>query len=159
VLAENVVRPLVKPRDDRALLLTMRLTVAALAVGITIMALTSKLSIYQLVNESGKVVLVSAFVPLAAGLFWKRATERGAHWSIAAGLVTWITLEWLWPEGTMPPALGGPHRQRRGYGGRFPPRPVTFRPAFSAFRRFPLSGAPGGSLNCVHVSRAFRRPT
>lgn len=106
-LAENVIRPLVKPKDDRALLLTMRLTVAALAVGITVMALTSKLSIYQLVNESGKVVLVSAFVPLAAGLFWKRATARGAHWSIAAGLVTWIALEWLWPEGAIPPALGG----------------------------------------------------
>jgi len=45
----------------------MRLTVAALAVAVTVMALTSTLSIYQLVNESGKVVLVSSFVPLAAG--------------------------------------------------------------------------------------------
>jgi SSS family solute:Na+ symporter len=106
-LAENVIRPLAKPRDDRALLRMMRLTVAVLGVGVTVMALTSKLSIYQLVNESGKVVLVSAFVPLAAGLFWPRATSRGAHWSIAAGLVTWITLEWLAPEALMPPALAG----------------------------------------------------
>jgi Na+/proline symporter len=106
-LAENVIRPLAKPRDDRALLRMMRLTVAVLGVGVTVMALTSKLSIYQLVNESGKVVLVSAFVPLAAGLFWPRATSRGAHWSIAAGLVTWITLEWLAPEALVPPALAG----------------------------------------------------
>jgi Na+/proline symporter len=81
--------------------------VAGLAVGVTVMALTSKLSIYQLVNESGKVVLVSAFVPLVAGLFWPRASARGAHASIAAGLVTWITLEWIAPEATVPPALAG----------------------------------------------------
>jgi Na+/proline symporter len=106
-LAENVIRPLAKPKDDRALLRMMRLTVAAIAVGVTAMALTSKLSIYQLVNESGKVVLVSAFVPLAAGLFWRRASARGAHLSIAAGLATWIALEWAAPDATMPPALAG----------------------------------------------------
>jgi Na+/proline symporter len=107
VLAENVIRPLVKPKDDRALLLTMRLTVAALGVGTTVMALTSKLSIYQLVNESGKVVLVSAFVPLAAGLFWRRANARGAHLSIGAGLLTWIGLETTLPGAVVPPALAG----------------------------------------------------
>jgi SSS family solute:Na+ symporter len=106
-LAENVIRPLAKPKDDRALLRMMRLTVAAIAIGVTAMALTSKLSIYQLVNESGKVVLVSAFVPLAAGLFWRPASARGAHLSIAAGLATWIALEWAAPDATMPPALAG----------------------------------------------------
>lgn len=107
MLAENVIRPVLKPKDDRALLRSMRLTVAALAVAITVMALTSSLSIYQLVNESGKVVLVSSFVPLAAGLFWPRATARGAHWSIGAGLVTWIALEAMLPDGLVPPALAG----------------------------------------------------
>jgi SSS family transporter len=138
-LAENVIRPIAKPGDDRALLRMMRLTVAALAIGVTVMALTSKLSIYQLVNESGKVVLVSAFVPLAAGLFWPRASARGAHASIAAGLATWIALEWMAPEATVPPALAG---LLMGIAGMFAgslSRPRTFRPAFSAFRRFPLS--------------------
>ncbi len=106
-LAENVIRPIVNPKDDRALLRTMRLTVAGLAVAVTGMALTSKLSIYQLVNESGKVVLVSAFVPLAAGLFWSRANARGAHASIAAGLTTWLALEWGAPDADVPPALAG----------------------------------------------------
>lgn len=106
-LAENVIRPVVKPKDDRALLWTMRLTVAGLAVAVTAMALTSKLSIYQLVNESGKVVLVSSFVPLAAGLFWARANARGARWSIVAGLAAWIALEWLAPEALVPPPLAG----------------------------------------------------
>jgi Na+/proline symporter len=106
-LAQNVVRPLAKPRDDRALLLTMRLTVVGLALAVTAMALTSRLSIYQLVNESGKVVLVSSFVPLAAGLFWPRANARGAYGAIAAGLATWIALEIAAPEGLFPPALAG----------------------------------------------------
>jgi Na+/proline symporter len=106
-LAENVIRPVLKPRDDRAVLRMMRFTVAGLAAAVLGMALTSKMSIYQLVNESGKVVLVSSFVPLAAGLFWKRASARGAHLSIAAGLVTWLSLEALAPEATVPPALAG----------------------------------------------------
>ena len=71
------------------------------------MALTSKMSIYQLVNESGKIVLVSSFVPLAAGLFWKRASARGAHLSIAAGLIVWLSHEALAPDALVPPAFAG----------------------------------------------------
>ena len=111
-VAENVIRPWVERRghgamDDARLLRTMRLTVLALGSAVLVMALTSKLSIYQLVNESGKVVLVAAFVPLAAGLFWPRASARGAHFSIAAGLATWIALEALAPGALVPPALAG----------------------------------------------------
>ena len=107
VLAENVVRPLVKPSSDRQLLWIMRATVAALGVAVTLMALTSSLSIYQLVNESGKVVLVAAFVPLVAALFWPRATATGAHFSIAAGLAAWLLMEAFAGEGIVPPPLGG----------------------------------------------------
>jgi SSS family solute:Na+ symporter len=111
-LAENVVRPLMERRggagfDDARLLRTMRFTVLVLAVAVLAMALTSKMSIYQLVNESGKVVLVSAFVPLAAGLFWQRATARGAHLAIGAGLASWIGAELLAPEALVPPVLAG----------------------------------------------------
>ncbi len=106
-LAQNVILPILPLRDDRGRLWTMRLTVLGLALAVLAMALTSKLSIYQLVNESGKVVLVSSFVPLAAGLFWKRASARGAHLSIAAGLVTWLALEALAPDAIVPPAFAG----------------------------------------------------
>ena len=43
-LAENVIRPLAKPKDDAARLRLMRLTVGGLALAVTAMALTSKLS-------------------------------------------------------------------------------------------------------------------
>ena len=107
VIAESVMRPLARPTTDREVLRIMRAAVFLLAVAVTVMALTSTMSIYQLVNESGKVVLVSSFVPLAAGLFWKRATTRGAHLAIAAGLAVWIALEALAPEALLPPALAG----------------------------------------------------
>jgi SSS family solute:Na+ symporter len=107
VIAESVLRPWVKPADDRGFLRLMRLTVVGLAIAVTAMALASNLSIYQLVNESGKVVLVSSFVPLAAALFWKPASARGALASALAGLVTWLLMEWLAAEGVVPPPLAG----------------------------------------------------
>jgi Na+/proline symporter len=107
VIAESVMRPLARPATDREVLRIMRAAVFLLAVAVTVMALTSTMSIYQLVNESGKVVLVSSFVPLAAGLFWKRATTLGAHLAIAAGLAAWIALEALASEALLPPALAG----------------------------------------------------
>ena len=107
VLAENVLRPVFRPATDAAFLRLMRVTVLGLTVAVAAMALTSSMSIYQLVNESGKVVLVSSFVPLAAGLFWKRANTAGAHASIAAGLAVWLAMEWLVPEAIVPPPLAG----------------------------------------------------
>ena len=110
-VAENLVRPWSERRgatmDDARLLRTMRLTVLAIGAAVLVMALTSKLSIYQLVNESGKVVLASSFVPLAAGLFWKAASARGAHLSIGFGLATWIALELVASDATVPPVLAG----------------------------------------------------
>jgi SSS family solute:Na+ symporter len=107
MLAENVVRPIAKPRTDAAMLRIMRITVLLLAIAVAVMALTSSMSIYDLVNESGKVVLVSSFAPMAAGLFWKRATARGAHASIAAGLVVWIAMEAMASDAVVPPPLAG----------------------------------------------------
>ena len=107
IIAENVVRPLARPTTDAAVLRIMRAAVLFLAVAVTVMALASTMSIYQLVNESGKVVLVSSFVPLAAGLFWKRATTLGAHLAIAAGLAVWIAMEALAPGALVPAPLAG----------------------------------------------------
>jgi len=123
LIAENLVRPLVPAMDDAAQLRTMRLTVLAVGAGVAFMALTSSLSIYQLVNESGKVVLVGAFVPLAAGLFWARANSAGALVSAGSGLVAWQVLEAIAPEATLPPVLGGLLMSILGMvGGSFTPR-------------------------------------
>jgi solute:Na+ symporter, SSS family len=107
MLAETVLRPLRPGMSERAFVWTMRATVAAVGLAVLAMALASNQSIYQLVNDSGKVVLVAAFVPLAAGLFWKRANAHGAFVSSIAGLATWLILEATAADATVPPALAG----------------------------------------------------
>jgi Na+/proline symporter len=107
MIAENLVRPLTKRADDAAALRTMRTTVLVLAIAVTAMALVSRQSIYDLVNNSGKVVLATSFVPLTAGLFWRRATAQAAWWSALAGLAVWLAAEGLAPEATLPPVLAG----------------------------------------------------
>ena len=47
------------------------------------------------------------FVPLAFGLYWKRATVQGALASIVFGLATWIWLEVFAQDAACPPQLAG----------------------------------------------------
>ncbi|MDP1606841.1 MAG: sodium:solute symporter, partial [Rhodocyclaceae bacterium] len=49
-----------------------------------------------------------AFVPLVAGIFWKRATTQGALAAIFGGLLSWIMIEVLiGAESLVPPQLIG----------------------------------------------------
>ena len=105
---ENVLKKLLRRElDDREFLRAMRMVVATFAVGVTVFALNSDSTIYEMVVGAYKVTLVAAFVPLAAGLYWRRATAQGALAAIVGGLVTWITLEIVAPEGLFPPQLAG----------------------------------------------------
>ena len=54
-----------------------------------------------------RITLAGAFVPLAAGLFWKRANNLGAALAIVLGLATWLLLEATVPEGDIEPQLFG----------------------------------------------------
>ena len=60
-----------------------------------------------MVQNTYKVTLVSCVVPLAAGIFWHRATAQGALLSIALGLSSWIGMEIYAPNGVLPPQLVG----------------------------------------------------
>jgi Na+/proline symporter len=64
-------------------------------------------SIHVMVENAYKVTLATAFVPLAAGLYWKRATTQGALASILVGLLTWIGLEMVAPDAVVPPHFAG----------------------------------------------------
>jgi len=105
---ENVLKKFLRRElDDREFLRAMRIVVAAFAVGVTAFALNSNSTIYEMVVGAYKVTLVAAFVPLAAGLYWRRATAQGALAAIVGGLVTWIALEVVAPDGLFPPQLAG----------------------------------------------------
>ena len=108
ILSENVIKDALPGMDEWALLRTMRIVLVCFAAVVLAIALGSDSSIYRLVVNTYKVTLVAAFVPLAAGLFWRRATAQGALCAIAAGLITWLGLEmWGAADSVWPPQLLG----------------------------------------------------
>jgi len=62
---------------------------------------------YDMVQNAYTVTLVAALVPLAAGVFWKRANNLGAVLSSLFGLVAWLIAAYFFPDATMPPPLVG----------------------------------------------------
>lgn len=106
--SENIVRGLSPGMSDRAFLRTMRTVLPCFAVVVLVFALNSGASIFKMVESAYKITLVAAFIPLVAGLYWKRATTQGALCAIAAGLATWMLLEVVGPaDPVWPPQLVG----------------------------------------------------
>src|SRR5882762_9075848 len=87
---ENIIRPLYPRMSDRQFLLTLRSVLVAFTLAALIFALNSKQTMYDMVQNAYTVTLVAALVPLAAGIFWKRANNAGAILSAVFGLVAWM---------------------------------------------------------------------
>ena len=85
----------------------LRIVVFVFALSVLAFSLLSNSTIYGMVESAYKVTLVAAFTPLAFGLYWKRATNQGAVFALAAGLGTWVALEIYDPVGFMPPQFAG----------------------------------------------------
>ncbi len=104
-LAENVIKPWLARHshvDGPRLLRLTRWVVAVFALLVTLYSLWSlqrETTIHQMVENAYKVTLVLAFVPLAAGLYWRRAGTRGAYLAMALGAAVWLPLELFAPEG------------------------------------------------------------
>jgi Na+/proline symporter len=60
-----------------------------------------------MVENAYKVTLVSSFVPLAFGLFWKPATRQGGLAAILMGLASWLTCEVAFADAAVPPQMVG----------------------------------------------------
>jgi SSS family transporter len=107
LFTENVLKRLYPHMGDRQFLLTLRLVLVIFTLAIVAFALASDASIYQMVQNTYKVTLVSCIVPLTAGIFWRRATAQGALLAIGLGLASWIGMELYAPDGLWPPQLVG----------------------------------------------------
>jgi solute:Na+ symporter, SSS family len=108
LFTENVIRPFVPRMSDRQFLILLRVVLVTFGLAATLFALNSKSTMYEMVQNAYKVTLVSCIVPLAAGIFWKRATNLGAMLSVVFGLVSWTLAEWATtPETVMPAQLTG----------------------------------------------------
>ncbi|MCH7396977.1 sodium:solute symporter family protein [Belliella sp. DSM 107340] len=90
IISENLIRPYFGHRlRDKNFLWILRFNIIFVAVIATIMA-QWKTNIYELVAEASILMLVSLFVPLTAGLYWKKASEMGALMSIIFGMIAYL---------------------------------------------------------------------
>jgi len=105
--AENILRAFFPRISDDQFLRMLRIVVFLFALSVLAFSLLSNSTIYGMVESAYKITLVAAFTPLAFGLYWKRATNQGAVFALAAGLGTWVALEIYNPGGFMPPQLAG----------------------------------------------------
>lgn len=106
-ISENVLKGFMGRLSDRGFLWMNRAVVCVFAVLVTLYAIYSDESIHGMVENAYKVTLVAAFVPLAAGIYWKRATTQGAACAIVGGLISWVVLEIAAIDGLWPPQFIG----------------------------------------------------
>lgn len=92
ILGENIIRPQFPKITDDQLLHVMRLSVILVACISALLSLL-KSNIYELVGQSSALSLVSLFVPLTAGLWWKKASNTGAMASMILGMLVWLYCE------------------------------------------------------------------
>lgn len=108
MFTENILKHFaLKHMSDKQMLRTMRIIVLTFGGVVLWFALNSQSSIFEMVGNAYKVTLVGAFVPLAFGLYWKRANNQGALLSIAMGISSWGALEIIQPDTYWPPQLVG----------------------------------------------------
>lgn len=91
--SENILKGFYPKITDQAFLRMIRITLVIFTFCVLIYALQTNASIHKMVENAYKITLVAAFVPLSAGLFWKKASTQGALWAMVGGLGVWMGME------------------------------------------------------------------
>ena len=107
LFTENVIKPLFGEMGDKRFLTMLRVVLVFFTAGVLMFALNNTSTMYEMVQNAYKVTLVGAFIPLACGIYWKRATTQGALVSALAGLAVWGICEAFFAEALVPPQLVG----------------------------------------------------
>jgi SSS family solute:Na+ symporter len=95
ILAENFIRPISRRvYTDKEMLRLTRICLIAFSIVATVMACLRS-NIYELVGESSMVSLVSLFIPLTMGLYWRRANAAGAIVSMIGGVAAWLVFQYI----------------------------------------------------------------
>ena len=97
VLGENIFKFFKPDLADRQLLKIIRTGIIGITAICIFMAATRE-SIFELVAESSAFSLVSLFVPLAAGLYWKSSNTLGCILSMVVGLAVWLVCVFIETE-------------------------------------------------------------
>jgi Na+/proline symporter len=111
-ISENIIKefmPHHRMSQKKLLWITRSVVVGftALVIVYSLWSLQNETSIHTMVANAYKVTLACAFVPLVAGLYWRRANNLGAGLAIAFGLVAWIGMEFIAPDAALPPQFAG----------------------------------------------------
>jgi Na+/proline symporter len=93
ILSENLLRPMFKNLSDRGFLWLTRFSVILISFVSLLFALSGE-SIFHLVGDSSALSLVSLFVPLVAGLYFKGSNQYSAIVSMASGFFVWAVLNY-----------------------------------------------------------------
>lgn len=104
VIGENLIKPYFRELSDKSLLRIMRTSVLGVALCSALMAGRDS-NIFHLAEQSSSLSLVALFVPLTAGLYWKRASDVGATASVVLGMSVWIWFEYQGHETAILPGL------------------------------------------------------
>jgi SSS family transporter len=108
MFTENILKHFaLRNMSDKEMLRTIRIILLSFGAMVLWFSMNSESSIFHMVEDAYKVTLVGAFVPLAFGLYWKRASNQGAMLSILLGISTWLTMEVIQPDTYWPPQLVG----------------------------------------------------
>jgi SSS family solute:Na+ symporter len=103
--SENILKPMIGHKiSDHTMLHLMRGVTVAFTILVTLYAMNSKASIFKMVENAYQITLVMAFVPLVAGVYWKRSTTQGALSAIFCGLSVWLAILIFGPEDPFVPA-------------------------------------------------------
>lgn len=93
LFSENVIKPLMKKKPtDKQLLMLTRLSVIFFSIAATILACLNS-NIFELVGVSSVLSLVSLFIPMSFGMYWKRSSSAGAILGMISGMIAWFWFE------------------------------------------------------------------
>ncbi|HET9053333.1 MAG TPA: sodium:solute symporter, partial [Cyclobacteriaceae bacterium] len=89
LFSENVIKPLMKNKPtDKQLLMITRLSIIFFSAVATVLACMNS-NIFELVAVSSIASLVSLFIPMAFGMYWKGSSSAGAILAMVAGMLAW----------------------------------------------------------------------
>ncbi|MCX7759710.1 MAG: sodium:solute symporter family protein [Hydrogenothermaceae bacterium] len=92
IITENILPKVFKTFSKFSAVFINRVVVVIIGL-ISMLFAFSEESIYQLVASSSVITLVSLFAPLVFGIYWKKASSKGAIYSILGGFSVWFVLD------------------------------------------------------------------
>ncbi len=104
---ENVLKNFRPNMTDAELLKATRITVFVFTLLVVANATLSSEDIHGMVENAYRITLAGVFIPLTAGLFWRKASNLGAALSMGLGLGSWLIVEIFFPELPFEPQLIG----------------------------------------------------